>query len=146
MNRSGYLHVLLQFVGAGITCLAAATAQTHWAPRSIIVIALGMVIGLYTITHNRIGNFNVAPPLKTHAQLITSGPYRWVRHPMYLSVIVVLIGLCLHAGTVPAWVGALVSSNAMYQKTIIEEGLLMERFPEYAAYRASTKRMLPFIF
>ncbi|MEM8486527.1 MAG: isoprenylcysteine carboxylmethyltransferase family protein [Bacteroidota bacterium] len=146
MNRSGYLHVLLQFVGAGITCLAAATAQTPWGPLPLIIIALGAVIGLYTITHNRIGNFNVAPPLKTHAQLITSGPYKWVRHPMYLSVIVVLVGLSLHAGTIPAWVGALVSSHAMYQKTVIEEQLLLERFPEYAAYRTSTKRMLPFIF
>lgn len=146
MNRSGYLHVFLQFVGAGITCLAAATTQEPLGIIPIIVFALGLLLGLYTLAHNRLGNFNVSPILKPSAQLITTGPYKLVRHPMYLSVILVLLGLGIYASTLPAWIGLLVSSNAMYQKTLIEEQLLLERFPEYATYRTSTKRLLPFIF
>ncbi len=146
MSRSGYLHVFLQFAGIGITCLAASRTPLPFSTVALIVFVLGVVVGLYTIMHNRIGTFNVAPPLRPNTKLITTGPYRFVRHPMYLSVILVLLGLSLHATTPVAWAGMLVSTNAMYQKSRIEEQLLLERFPEYAAYRASTKRLLPFLF
>ncbi len=146
MLRSGYIHVILQFAGAGIVFWAAFEQPAPYSPAAIIVVILGIAIGLYTIMHNRIGNFNVAPPLKSNAKLITTGPYKLVRHPMYLSVIVVLIGLCIHAWSTPALVGALVSSQAMYGKSVIEEKLLLDRFPEYAAYRTTTKRLVPFVF
>ncbi len=146
MLRSGPVLVLLQFAGIGLCCYAAAQSLPPAHPAFILIASAGIFLGLYTLGFNKLGNFNIAPNLKTNAQLITTGPYRLIRHPMYLSVILFLLGLSLQAGDLLAWAGFIISASAMIQKSLIEEKLLLTRFPEYREYRAKTKRILPFIF
>jgi protein-S-isoprenylcysteine O-methyltransferase Ste14 len=75
--------------------------------------------------------------------LVTRGPYRLVRHPVYLGEIVAMTGLTVAA---PAWVHVavlIVFVAAQLTRMRLEEAALTEAFPEYAAYAARTSRLLP---
>ena len=51
-----------------------------------------MALGLWALSANRPGNFNIRPEPKTDGQLVQTGPYRWIRHPMYTAVLLFSIG------------------------------------------------------
>jgi protein-S-isoprenylcysteine O-methyltransferase Ste14 len=75
--------------------------------------------------------------------LVTRGPYRLVRHPVYLGEIIALAGLTIAA---PAWSHLVVLAIFVLAQSVrmgLEEKALSEAFPEYAAYAARTSRLLP---
>jgi len=77
-------------------------------------------------------------------QLVTRGVYRVVRHPIYLGVSALLAGYGMLRGG--WWSGAIVFAVAVAYfegKARVEERWLMQRMPEYAAYRARVPRILP---
>lgn len=107
----------------------------------------GICLGLYTLGFNKFGNFNITPQPRADGSLVTTGPYHYIRHPMYTSVILCLMGLASQAGfSLFACSGFLLATAAMLWKVAIEERLLAARYPDYAAYRARTTRFIPFIF
>ena len=75
--------------------------------------------------------------------LVTRGPYRLVRHPVYLGEIAACVGLLLAAFSV--WnVGCfVVLCAAQWVRMGLEERALEDTFPEYAAYAARTPRLIP---
>jgi len=79
-------------------------------------------------------------------QLITTGPYRWLRHPIYAS----MLGLLLQTGLARAWwpllvAGILFGVIGTEIRIRAEDGLLAARFhDQFAAYR-TTKAYLPFL-
>lgn len=113
------------------------------AAAGIVLLLLAALLGLWTLRHNRPGNFNVQPTPRARARLITGGPYRYIRHPMYLTVLLAALGLALHAGGMPRLLAALALWPVLAAKAMLEERLLLARWPEYAAYRARTRRLLP---
>lgn len=82
--------------------------------------------------------------LRDKHKLVTSGPYRWVRHPMYTVLFSFFIGLALISAN---WlVFALVVSSifVLYKRIGIEESMMIEQFiDEYRAYMQYTGRLLP---
>lgn len=108
------------------------------------VAAMGGLLGLWSMTANRPGNFRVMPEPKPGARLIRSGPYRWVRHPMYTAVLLLTLGSALCQFTVMQlllWLGLVA---VLYAKASLEEQFLRLIYPEYADYCAHTGRFLPF--
>jgi protein-S-isoprenylcysteine O-methyltransferase Ste14 len=78
-----------------------------------------MALGLWALSANRPGNFNIRPEPKADGQLVQTGPYRWIRHPMYTAV--------------------------LWLKAVLEERMMCQRHPAYRAYMARTRRFLPFL-
>ena len=72
------------------------------------------------------------------------GPYRFVRHPLYLGELVALLGVVIGADrwwlALPAWLAGLV---LQLLRTGYEEESLRTVFPEYREYAARTKRLIP---
>ncbi len=138
------LLVAMQFALIGAIAWPWSGSQAN--PWALVLIAPAGLFALWTLAHNRPGNFNVRPAVKARAQLITSGPYRWVRNPMYVSLLLLMLGVAVFHGR-PVYLlpwGGLALVLAI--KVRLEEAFLVERFPEYADYMARVKRFLPGIY
>ena len=79
-------------------------------------------------------------------QLITSGIYRYIRHPLYLSLILLGFGVMLKHPGVLQWILSIINIIAMYMTAKIEEKEMITRFgEEYRQYMNSSKMFIPFI-
>jgi len=76
-------------------------------------------------------------------KLVTSGPYRLIRHPLYLAEQIAVVGVCLQF---LSWQAALVLVAHFFfqiRRMLNEERILTESFPEYQAYASRTARLIP---
>ena len=81
------------------------------------------------------------------SHLVASGIYRFIRHPMYGSLLLLGLGIYLKRVTAETSALALVVVIALLITALIEEGEMQARFgEEYTSYRRKTKRFIPFIF
>jgi len=106
---------------------------------------LSFVTTLWIFTHNKIGNFNIVPEIKSEAKLIVTGPYRFVRHPMYSSLILFMFGVVLWHFN---WINVLalfVMSIAVMLKAFKEEKLWNINDESYKNYKSQTKMIIPFL-
>ena len=77
--------------------------------------------------------------------LVTGGPYRWLRHPIYAAILYFIWGTALDHRSYQAIAAAgLVTAGAIV-RMYAEETLLIGKYPEYATYRARTARIIPFV-
>ena len=114
--------------GAGLVLFAAGLAFSIWAR--------------INIGHNWGGPMSQ----KNDAELVTSGPYRLVRHPIYSGILVGFIGTALALDWSWLIVVALAGVYFIYS-AVAEERNLTKQFPDtYPAYKRSTKMLVPFIF
>jgi protein-S-isoprenylcysteine O-methyltransferase Ste14 len=105
----------------------------------IIAGTAGSFIALY-----RLGAaFSLMPEAR---KLITSGPYAFVRHPLYLAELIGISGLVLQfQQPFAAILGASVCL-LQYWRTVYEEQILTTAYPEYVAYKTRTRRFIPYVF
>lgn len=81
----------------------------------------------------------------TAGGLVTTGPYRHVRHPIYAAVLLfVWAGVLTHAAPLALALAAL-ATVATGVRVWAEEHLVAARYPAYAAYAARTRRLVPFV-
>ena len=79
-------------------------------------------------------------------RLVTSGPYRFVRHPLYLAEELAIIGISMQFFSLSTAFVLAVQIAFQLRRMRNEEAVLAESFPEYAAYRQRTARLLPGIY
>jgi protein-S-isoprenylcysteine O-methyltransferase Ste14 len=89
------------------------------------------------------GGFSPYVELSKNHRLVTTGLYRYVRHPMYVGSLLIFAGLplILKAGT--AWLLALIAAVGFLPRIRKEEQMLDEQLPGYQDYALCTWRMLP---
>jgi len=115
------------------------------SPLAVGIFLAGVILGLWAIKHNSLDNFNIQPVLKQNAKLITTGAYRYIRHPMYLSVILMAFGLLLANLSFLQFVLFVILVIVLFLKAIREERLWQECSIEYCEYKKRTKLIIPFI-
>jgi protein-S-isoprenylcysteine O-methyltransferase Ste14 len=82
---------------------------------------------------------------KEDPELVTSGPYRYVRHPIYSGIILAGVGTAVGLGWPVLLAVGLAAIYFSYSATV-EERFMTEQFPEtYPAYRSTTKMLVPFV-
>lgn len=144
----GKLCVTLQFgllTALAMLCLKQAAQESPGATTYGLWLA-SVLVGLWTLSANRIGNFNIRPEPKSDGRLVQHGPYRWVRHPMYLSVLLLAAGAATWLMAAVAWVLWALLLSVLTTKAGLEERWLLQRYPDYADYRQRTWRLLPGVY
>ena len=138
----GACTICLLSVFAGGVALKLAPAYDRWPPfAAALFFASGVAaIGSLLVLGR---SFAVLPSFR---KVVTSGPFRWIRHPVYLAESTMVLASGLAAAT---WAGALAASGAIalvVWRIRIEERLLLVE-PTYQAYAAQVKwRLVPLIW
>lgn len=144
----GFLLVALQF---GLLLLLAVLGGPHILSLAIpggawLAAALSIGLGLWALSANRIGNFNIQPLPKAGGHLVTTGPYRWIRHPMYTAFLLGALALAWTDGHLPAWLAWAGLALVLFIKSLLEERWMREQHTDYASYCQRTRRFLPWVF
>ncbi|HKR98038.1 MAG TPA: isoprenylcysteine carboxylmethyltransferase family protein, partial [Candidatus Dormibacteraeota bacterium] len=114
---------------------AAATVSTP-------LIILAFVIALLGLGALR-RNLSIIPEAR---RLVTSGPYRFIRHPLYLGELLAAIATVMAGPGLWSLVALPVYFAVQMTRAHFEEQLLTRTFPEYRAYAARTKRLIPLVW
>lgn len=111
----------------------------------LALFALGLGFAIWARIH--IGrNWGTPMTQKDEPELVTSGPYRLVRHPIYGGILIAGIGTAVALSW--WWLAAFVLAGVyfLYSATV-EERYLTEQFPDdYPSYKRSTRMLVPFVF
>jgi len=85
--------------------------------------------------------------LKEGHEVVTKGPYRSIRHPIYSGLVLLGLGTALFWGTLLGLAFVAAFAAVFWYKSRLEEAFMTEKFPEtYPAYRARTKAFIPRVF
>jgi protein-S-isoprenylcysteine O-methyltransferase Ste14 len=131
--------VLGTFAGVGIIQLPVAQLSLPMQIVAAVLIGVGSLASFLVLS--RLGkSFSIMPEAR---KLVTSGPYAHARHPLYAVEMITVIGTALQFAAPWSWVLALIVVTLLWIRSHFEEQVLAETYPEYAAYRARTKRFIP---
>jgi protein-S-isoprenylcysteine O-methyltransferase Ste14 len=139
-----YLGLLSYLIYPPILAWAAIPAwplALRWFGISMMALMLPMLVWMF----RSLGD-NITPTVKTRKehQLVESGPYRFIRHPLYTFGFVFFLGAAFTAGNWLLFVSSAIAISALFARTPQEEELLVERFgKQYEDYMQRTGRYLP---
>lgn len=139
----GQCALMLAVAGAGPLWPGELTGRARWLAGLLLVV--GGVIG----TSGAVGlrkNRTIFPRPNEDSHLVRTGVYRWVRHPLYASVIALSAAWATFWASWPAAVAGLGLAAFLCFKAAREERWLVAKFPEYEEYRRRTKRLIPGLF
>jgi protein-S-isoprenylcysteine O-methyltransferase Ste14 len=112
----------------------------------LLVMSLGGVVGFLALRKNKLGNFNIRPDIREDCTLIKTGIYAYIRHPMYSSVLVTMLGIVVIYPMKYEYVLYGVLVMTLLIKLFYEESLWKCESEEYILYTKKTKRLIPFLF
>src|SRR6201987_2079338 len=144
-QADGLLPRIAAFVGSYLPWTISFLGKTDEALPNLLSTAcvlIGTIMMLVTIRH--LGrSFSLVPQARS---VVQTGPYRWIKHPLYFSEEIAVVGLVLQYLT-PVTVIVLVLHIAVQVSRILyEEDLLRRTCPEYSSYEASRWRLIPYIW
>ena len=115
------------------------------AGAGLALFALGLWFAIWARVH--IGrNWGMPMSRKDAPELVTGGPYRLVRHPIYSGILLAGVGTAIALNWL--WIVPVVLAGVYFvYSASVEERYMTEQFPDtYPAYRRATKMLVPFIF
>lgn len=122
------------------------TPHADWARlMGDLVCVLGLFVTLWA-RRMLAGNWSSDVTFKQEHELIKSGPYRFVRHPIYTGLLVMCLGTAVEIGRLRGWLALPLMATAFWIKLNQEERLLLRHFPDaYPAYQKQVKALIPFV-
>jgi protein-S-isoprenylcysteine O-methyltransferase Ste14 len=117
----GSVGLVVDLVGVGFAIWARLALGTNWS---------GMIM-----------------TLKQGHELVQTGPYAIVRHPIYAGMLLAMAGTALTIGTLGGYLGLAAGVVALMIRVSIEENLMSDQFREtHTAYRRRTKKLIPLVW
>lgn len=143
----GNLLVSVQFGALAVLAVQAWGTWQAAADHSVTWLLLGLssVVGVWALSANRPGNFNIHPTPHQNGELIQHGPYRWIRHPMYTSLLLFGAALAMAVMSLSAWLLWALLAGVLMSKALLEERWMTRKHPAYTAYLARSRRFIPYL-
>jgi protein-S-isoprenylcysteine O-methyltransferase Ste14 len=140
LSVSGYL-----FMVAGLVLLYFNHGLLSFSPVVIMlqVAAVFLMIWARVTFKARSFHLSAAP---TEGGLVTTGPYKFIRHPIYAAVLLFVWSAVAGNLTVGNVLLGCVVFAGSFIRIVCEEPLVRERYPEYQQYAEKTKRLIPYVF
>lgn len=122
------------------------SVMPHWVHQvGMGLMLMGMLLGAWA-RQVLADNWSGAIQQVQNQTLVTSGPYRYVRNPMYTGFLSAALGTTLYQPSLSSLIGLLILCGTYVVKISREEQFLRQVLPGYSAYREHTWRLLPFIY
>lgn len=149
MGKRGEGWVVGQILLSALVALAPPSPQLAGTatvgPVGVLLMALGG--GLALLSGGSLGrNLTAFPKPVEEGELVQSGLYGYVRHPIYLSLLLIAFGWALWRRSVLGLLLAALLLLFLDAKARHEERWLREQYPEYAAYQARVKKLIPWLY
>ena len=136
--------VALQFIS--IFLLLQGTPLNILSESSYTMIILSILLVVWAIIAMQKSKLRILPEPSADAILITNGPYRFIRHPMYTAILMGCIGLFITKFTWMRLVILITLAIVLFIKLMLEERMLCQKFEGYKNYMQKTQRLFPYIF
>jgi protein-S-isoprenylcysteine O-methyltransferase Ste14 len=143
-------HKTLSIIATALSVLALATLVLRhglFSPSPVVIIlqvfAVLLMLWARTTLGTRSFHFSANP---TKGGLVTSGPYRYIRHPIYAAVVIFIVAGVVANLSILNGILGLVVVLGMVIRALCEERFLRVEYSEYAEYSRHTWRMIPFVF
>jgi protein-S-isoprenylcysteine O-methyltransferase Ste14 len=134
--------------------MALDAVRFHWSHVPIGLQVLGVVvllISFYLLFLTFRENSYLSPVVRIQEErgqtVVSTGPYRYVRHPMYAGILVFMVGTSLLLGSAYGIIVGLIFMIVLGRRALLEERTLRQELPGYAAYMEKVKyRILPYVW
>ncbi len=127
----------------GIAALANVHSKVHnYLILESSLLAIGILV-LFFAWQSLRPSLQISPLPKEGAIFISRGIYKYVRHPMYLGVILIGCGLASFSDSAVSWILEFLLIGTLNVKASFEDGLLRERYPQAWHYQKHTSKVLP---
>lgn len=127
--------------------------RENFVPHSDLVGCVGLLLAFFGValacrSRQLLGrNWSLAVARKADHELVVSGPYRWVRHPIYSGLLLLFCGNGLVVGDYRAFLAVAIVLASFIHKLRKEEALMAELFGKtWSAYASSTPALIPAVF
>ena len=139
-----YLFVTFQLGSLAYIALTGHLFARTW--HGLIIEFSGFALVIWAVKAMK-RNGNVTPVPKKTAQLITGGPYKYIRHPMYIAQIIAVIPLIYENYSINRLYALLILIITLLFKLHYEEKRLIEHFGKnYVDYQKTSNKLIPFVF
>jgi protein-S-isoprenylcysteine O-methyltransferase Ste14 len=136
------LVLLATFVGMSFLGRADVPPRVELVAVGLLLTLIGFYFSLWAVWHLR-ASFGIMAEARSP---VTAGPYRFVRHPLYLGESLSMLGLCLAMGTAPALLFWVLWTGMQLARAYIEERKLARQFDDYRVYCQRTRFILPCLY
>jgi protein-S-isoprenylcysteine O-methyltransferase Ste14 len=151
MSNKSQILVLIQFSSFAFFAIAGSLfTRDFW----LILQLIGLGLGGWGVLAMKMGNFNIQPEVKTNAVMVSSGPYKIIRNPMY-SGLLLFFGISVFGNFdfdnltysfIRLSVFILLTA-VLIMKIYMEEAFLTRKFgTKYTIFKEKTYRLIPFIY
>lgn len=139
-----YTLVFVQFLSLGVIFFSGPVFPAHVA---LLAVELsGAALGIWAIMSMGVGRFNIVPDPREDSEVVTRGPYKMIRHPMYLALLLMTLPLITDNFSVwraVVWILLLID---LVLKLNYEETLLEKQLDGYREYKHRSYRLIPFVY
>lgn len=139
----GWFLVILQFLAIFLLVFQFDSKKLTLLQGGIFLLSL--VIGITAAATMKLSNLSIHPLPGETNQLVTAGIYRFIRHPMYLALIVFSTGIVLNIQTILSYLGCVILVLTLVAKAKIEEHYMISKHPNYQEYQKTSKAFIPFL-
>jgi protein-S-isoprenylcysteine O-methyltransferase Ste14 len=144
-QADGLLPRIAAFVGTYLPWTITFFGQTDQALPNLLSTAcvlIGLIMMLVTIRH--LGrSFSLVPQARS---VVQTGPYRWIKHPLYFAEEIAILGVVLQYLTPVTVIVFVLHLGVQVCRILYEEDLLRRNCSEYSSYEASRWRLIPYVW